>query len=852
MRWPLRLPAPRSRLARACLVATGILVGQAVLFWPSLIGQKVLLPLDLLALPNAYLPSGPPYDRIEIHDRALSDEVFFYEPMRHFLAAEVRAGRLPLWLPQDYCGAPLAVFPKYSLFNLIYYLFPGPAAVVGMQFAMALVAGVGAYRFFRRALGAGFWPAALGAWAYPLTGFFVLWQGFYISYTVALYPWMLLAIDGVVRRPAGWCGPLLTLCTCLLLTVGAIDIAGQALLAAGLFAMVRLALRYVPARAWRRLLGAAVMLAIAWTIGFLIAAPYLLPMREYVVSGDRMHRRAAGTEERPPGGAFALPQFVLPLTYGSGQHDAFYLRRGNLLESAAGAYAGLLATLGLAPLAWAWRRRRALSLFWALQGLLGLAWCLDLPMVVRLLRAPGLNMFSHNRFTFLTGFAILALAVSGLDVLRKGVQKLGWWYLVPVGALVAALIWCLPRAIDPPLPPGLAPRSARQLSALPPQQRRVLQASQAELRSCHVLGIGWCLLGLGVVGATAQRKGPRPGLVLVTGGAVLAELLIFAWGRNPQADPSLYYPSLSPLEQLARLPPGRVLGVGCLPPMLNEMCALGDVRGYDGVDPHRLVDVLELARDRRFASPDYAVTQTYVPQVHATSAGKPRLPGALNMLNLRYLIGRHRPPGGLEPIIESDDYWVWENKEALPRAFVPAAVAQVCDEEMLPLLGNTSFDPGKVAYVEEPVSLPAHCEGTAEIVAEAPAHLTLQVDMKTLGLVVISDLWYEGWHATLDGKPLPTFRVNYALRGVVVPAGRATLEWHYWPQSLARGLQLLLAGVGGLVIWTGVILVYHLRARRRGGASHASLVSPAAAGPQAPTSPTEMATKGPPASPGKI
>jgi len=59
------------------------------------------------------------------------------------------------------------------------------------------------------------------------------------------------------------------------------------------------------------LLTAATLVA-AWLLGFLLAAPAILPLVEYSRTGARLERRGAGGEERPPVGASALPQVVLP------------------------------------------------------------------------------------------------------------------------------------------------------------------------------------------------------------------------------------------------------------------------------------------------------------------------------------------------------------------------------------------------------------------------------------------------------------------------------------------------------------------------------------------------------------
>ena len=105
------------------------------------------------------------------------------------------------------------------------------------QLLAAIVAGLGAYMFSRRVLGVSFWPAAIAAWCYPLTGFFVLWQGYATCLPVVWLPWILLAVDRTARGASVLAPIGLSVVTCLVLISGQLDIAGQVLLASGLYGL---------------------------------------------------------------------------------------------------------------------------------------------------------------------------------------------------------------------------------------------------------------------------------------------------------------------------------------------------------------------------------------------------------------------------------------------------------------------------------------------------------------------------------------------------------------------------------------------------------------------------------------
>ena len=198
------------------------------------------------------------------------------------------------------------------------------------------------------------------------------------------------------------------------------------------------------------------------------------------------------------------------------------------------------------------------------------------------------------------------------------------------------------------------------------------------------------------------------------------------------------------------------------------------------------------------------MTQWLTPKVTWQRSGV-RLHPILDMLGVRYVIFRGSPPAALQPDFAGPDYWVMTNGNALPRVYVPWKVETIeDDQERLAKLGDPGFNPAYVAYVEQKIDLPALCEGRAEIVDEIPTRVTVSLTMMTPGLVVLADRWDKGWNAYLDGRPAPILRTNHALRGVVAPAGKATLEFRYEPASFAWGLRLAAVGLLATLGWFGV------------------------------------------------
>lgn len=788
------------------IVLAGIVAGQFILYGPSLVGQKVLLPLDLLAVENVYLPMTPEVATIIPHDRILADLVLAFEPARQFAIAEFRAGRLPQWTPYQYAGAPAAIWPKFSPFLLLECCMRSPLILAWTQLFAAVIAGFGVYFFCRRVLSVNFWAAAIPAWCYPITGFFVFWQGSSPCNAVFWFPWLLLAVDRTVRCASSWAAAGLSVATGLVLTSGSLDVSGQVLLASGLYA-VWVLLEVHRKQWWQRPAQRAVAaVTLAWLLGFLLAAPYLLPLLEYAHTGSRMDRRLAGNEERPPAGLSALPQTVLPDMYGATQAGSLRLTGETQIESSATAYTGMLATLLVAPLAWCSRRHRSINVFWCLLGFFALSWTLNVPGLVALLRWPGLNMMSHNRFVFAASFAILALTAVGLDALGQGMVRRRWWFWLPATLLAGLFAWCLYRTIF--LPEPIATQIGWSVNRGKPVDWIRTPENVQQVQSwfiwsyavaamlCDLGMIGWLLLWFRP--AWSARAVPVLAVLL------MADLLWFAHDRSAQCDPALYYPRIPVLEEIARSAPGRIVGYSCLPASLAQMQGLRDIRGDDGVESKRLMEILAFAADPRTPVLNYSMMQWFSPRVEFLPPDGIRLSPILDLLNVRYVIFRGIPPKGITAPFQATDYWALENHAALPRVFVPQHVAFVSDKhERLEKLKSPQFDPRAVAYVESPLHLPDSCRGQAEIVSEVPTRVTVSVKMETPGLVVLADLWDQGWKAFLDGQPVPILRADHAVRGVVVPAGASTLEFRYESASFHWGL--CLSGLAAVILlgWLG-------------------------------------------------
>jgi uncharacterized membrane protein YfhO len=78
-------------------------------------------------------------------------------------------------------------------------------------------------------------------------------------------------------------------------------------------------------------------------------------------------------------------------------------------------------------------------------------------------------------------------------------------------------------------------------------------------------------------------------------------------------------------------------------------------------------------------------------------------------------------------------------------------------------------------------------------------HVEIDTKASRRSLLVLTDSWFPGWKATVDGQDAPVERVDYLIRGVVVPAGSHRVELSYEPASWRAGWILSLLALIGIL-----------------------------------------------------
>lgn len=175
----------------------------------------------------------------------------------------------------------------------------------------------------------------------------------------------------------------------------------------------------------------------------------------------------------------------------------------------------------------------------------------------------------------------------------------------------------------------------------------------------------------------------------------------------------------------------------------------------------------------------------------------------LDMLNTKYYIVT--PEGG-QPVSQI-------NPGALGNAWFVDTLL-IAESNNIESAALTAFSPDSQAIVHQEFNdyiknFDPKLEGTIKLISYHPEKLKYLSESPSEQFAVFSEIWYgpnKGWNAYIDGKPAEHIRVNYALRGMRIPAGKHEVEYRFEPASFAKGKMIstassltLIVGVLGIV-----------------------------------------------------
>lgn len=244
--------------------------------------------------------------------------------------------------------------------------------------------------------------------------------------------------------------------------------------------------------------------------------------------------------------------------------------------------------------------------------------------------------------------------------------------------------------------------------------------------------------------------------------------------------------------------PGRSVVQSVQPLLVNNLATLYGLQDVQGYNPQQM---------QRYAGFMKALNG-HQQEYHESNVLPAGLSSPLlDVLGVRYVVlpaqlhwgDRRLTPLVGDPVVYHDsEVQIVERPSAYPRAWLTHEVIQMDQAHAQAALGSRTYNLRQTALVEsQPPAIaepPANGRETVTFERDQPHLVQLRVQAASASLLVLSDLYYPAWQATVDGHPTKIYATDEALRGVAVPAGTHTVAFRYHDPWLNTGIAVSAAG----------------------------------------------------------
>jgi hypothetical protein len=186
-------------------------------------------------------------------------------------------------------------------------------------------------------------------------------------------------------------------------------------------------------------------------------------------------------------------------------------------------------------------------------------------------------------------------------------------------------------------------------------------------------------------------------------------------------------------------------------------------------------------------------------------------PRVRDILGVKYYFAKGAPrPNQKEVFQGKSGVKVFENGSVFPRVWAVHEASVIEDLKVAKAtLANPAFDARNKVFLiggEAPALACAGSDDEVEMPVHHPDRVEIRARLGCRGMVILSDNWFPGWIASVDGDRAKIHEAYGFLRGVVVEAGEHTIEMRYLPGTVV---------LGGLMTLSAAILAFVLGRRAR-------------------------------------
>jgi hypothetical protein len=190
-------------------------------------------------------------------------------------------------------------------------------------------------------------------------------------------------------------------------------------------------------------------------------------------------------------------------------------------------------------------------------------------------------------------------------------------------------------------------------------------------------------------------------------------------------------------------------------------------------------------------------------------------PRGLDLLNVRYIAVAGKQRDG-QPIFTDGPWRVYENPTGCPRSWiVHEVILEPSVEKIKERIQEPGFNLLNTAFVNKPIPPGLLGEGQSKASINFTLYeanrMELAVRSESPGLLVLSEIYYPGWEALVNGLPKHIYKVDGILRGLLLDRGDSHVVVRYRPRSILLGAASSAFTFTGIAVFA-LILFWRSRA----------------------------------------
>ncbi len=144
----------------------------------------------------------------------------------------------------------------------------------------------------------------------------------------------------------------------------------------------------------------------------------------------------------------------------------------------------------------------------------------------------------------------------------------------------------------------------------------------------------------------------------------------------------------------------------------------------------------------------------------------------------------------------------YRNEAAFPRIGFARRVRAVAGSEAQRVaLEKLPADDRDTVVAELPADADFTNATHVRTLADTRTLLVLETDTVGAGYLVVRDIWYPGWRASVDDQPSRMVRTDSLFRGLVLPPGRHRVTFRYQPAWAAPAATVFAVGTLATALW---------------------------------------------------